>query len=153
MNNIIASYPANYTKDDFRDEMKWRCQYDEIEFSEDMITDEAFYDFCDNQDEFDYECFVDALHSEVLKTKIKKGFLEIKNGGWRQQHGMTDVFDVDASSILEKIRLSGGGQTIEFYKNGHTLGFTRYSHDEPTGASIELHSMKKYDSVRSAIFN
>jgi hypothetical protein len=149
---ILAAYPNDYSMDDYRENVKADCDFGDEIFDESMVTDDGFYSFCANQNDFDAECFLDELTSELKKTRIKEGFLEIHNGGWQQQHGMTPVFDIDAAAVVSKL-LSVGDATIEMYKIGHKLGFMRYSHDEPAGARITLHSKKDSDRVHKEIFN
>jgi len=100
-----------------------------------------------------WEDFLDVVEQEVGRTRIKKGFLEVLNGGWRSQHGMTEVFDAEnARNLMNKISVNGEW-SVEMWKDGHQLGFTRYSHDEPTGATILLKSQNKFKGVHEEIFS
>jgi hypothetical protein len=151
MMDILATYPNNYSMDDYREYMKEECNFEGVKFKESMVTDDGFYSYCETQQEFDADSFSEELACELNKTKIKQGFLEIHNGGWRHQHGMTPLFDINTSSVLDKL-LDSGEATIEMYKVGHKLGFMRYSHDEPMGADITLHSGRDFDRVENEVF-
>jgi len=100
-----------------------------------------------------YDCFRFELQSILEKTKIKNGFLEIMNGGWRSQHGMSpNCFTITSDNIISKI-IGDMDASFEVQKEGHQLSFVRYSHDEPTGARIYLHSEKKFNQVKEEIFS
>lgn len=149
--NILATYPNDYSMDDYREYVKEECDFEGVKFKESMINDDDFYNYCATQQDFDADYFREELAYALTKTKIKQGFLEIHNGGWQHQHGMTPMFDINASSVLDKL-LGSGESTIEMYKQGHKLGFMRYSHDEPTGADITLHSGRHFEQVENEVF-
>jgi len=116
-----------------------------------MFSDSPeFYDFQQMNLASAWDYFYAEL-DQILKTsKIKKGFMEILDGGWRKQHGFTEAFTIDAESVIQKLSINGEF-CVEVWKEGHQVGFTRYSHDEPTGAEILLKSEKHLDSVRKEI--
>jgi len=99
-----------------------------------------------------YILFMKELNKVLTRTKIKEAFCEIKNGGWRGLHGITPTFKLTAQSLLNSISLDGEA-SLEFNKKGQQLSITRYSHDEPTGATILLHSKKHYDRIYNEVFN
>jgi hypothetical protein len=147
--NTLLKFPTNYSFDDYREDIKDR---DGVDFNESDLSDDGFYDWCDLRSEGDFEWFAECLHDELKKTKIKKGFLSIENGGWQAKKGITIPFDISASSVISK--LSGSDNvTIEVFKEGRKLKFTRFSHDEPTGARITLHSMADYKKMQNSVFN
>jgi len=150
-NIILGCYPKSYSMSDFENYIKEECNIKDVDFEESMLTDDGFINFCADQENFDTDDFLEDLQVELNKTKIKHGFLEIHNGGWRQQHGMTPMFGIDASSVLNKL-LGGMDSSIEMYKSGHKLGFMRYSHDEPMGADITLHSGRDFDRAEQEVF-
>jgi hypothetical protein len=149
--NILATYPTNRSNTDYVDFIKEVCEMSGESFKENMITDEGFQNWCDNEDVWDYDDFMMTIEEEIKKTKIKSGFLEILNGGWQNQHGFCQSFDIDAQSVVSKICGSNPNITIKVLKEGHKLKFIRYSHDEPTGAQIILHSKKEFNRVESEV--
>jgi len=105
-----------------------------------------------SDNEYEYDKFLDSLSDELTKIPIKNNcFLEIKNGGWRKLHGLTCVIKMTAHYILRKIWVNGFSLKLE--KRGSQLIITRYSHDEPTGATIYIHPQSKYQTMRTAIFS
>ena len=150
-NYVLARYPNNYSMEDYEQSVKEECLDEGVDFSQTMISDDGFYSFCDYYSESDYEDFTNVLHEELSKTRIKSGFLEIHNGGWRGQHGMTEMFDINYNNVMSKL-MGSGESSIEMYKEGHKLSFIRTSHDEPTGASITLHSGRDFDRVTEEVF-
>ena len=93
------------------------------------------------------------LQSILDKTKIKRGFLEIKNGGWRGRHGHTEPFKITATNVINKAGLNGCEFILKIEKERHQLYLIRLSHDEPTGATILLRSMKHYNKVINQIYH
>ena len=102
-------------------------------------------------DDWEWEDSLHTLDVELKKTHIKRGFLEVLNGGWRGLHGMTPIFDITARGVVSKMGNFDWTLTVE--KEGHHLVFTRSSHDEPTGARILLKPASKHEEVRSEIFD
>jgi len=98
-----------------------------------------------------YDNALDELHKAIKKTGIKKGFLTILNGGWKKQRGMTEIFELTAQNLFSKILGETDG-CFKMQKEGHTLSFIRFSHDEPTGATIILQSSKWYNMAYKQIF-
>ena len=102
----------------------------------------------DSNDE--YEFILDEMDIELKKTSIKNAFLEIKNGGWRKQRGITKNFPLNAKNVFNK--LVCGDSSFKMLKDGQKIIFIRYSHDEPTGATILLHSIKHRERIHKKIF-
>lgn len=89
---------------------------------------------------------------EILKTtRIKNAFLEGINIGWRRQHGLTPAFELNADNLVNKF--GDFEWTVEVEKEGHQLYLTRYSHDEPTGATMLLKSNKHYNKTYKEIMS
>lgn len=149
--NILATYPNDYSMDDYREYVQEVAADAGLMFNHSMLTDEGYIDFLERQQSFDYDDFCYELDTQLKKTKIKQGFLEINNGGWQRQHGMTPMFEVETYEVLSKL-FDCGEATIKMYKEGHNLGFIRYSHDEPTGATITLHSGRDFEQVENEVF-
>lgn len=97
------------------------------------------------------EDFFETLQAELRRSRIKRGFLKITNGGWQKKTGMTEVFDINADNVSHKI-FSDGDARVDMYRDGRKLGFLRYSHDEPCGADITLMSQSHFDKVYDEIF-
>lgn len=153
MMNILATYPTDYTNTDYIDFIKEECEMSGETFKDNMITEEGFSNWCEFENVWDYDDFIMIINDEIKKTKIKSGFLEILNGGWKNQHGMSHSFDIDAQSVVSKIYGSDPNITIKVFKEGYKLKFIRYSHDEPTGAHITLHSNREFNRVEKDIFS
>lgn len=102
-------------------------------------------------DYWEWEDSIINLQPILDKTRIKRGFLEIKNGGWRGKHGHTEPFKINAKNVINKAGLNGSEFILRIKKEGHQLYLIRSSHDEPTGATILLRSMKHYNKVINQI--
>jgi hypothetical protein len=129
---------------------------DKEEFIERYEDSDKFNEWVEDTEymyrEDDWDNFKWELKEILDKTRIKEGFLEIKNGGWRGQRGMTpNCFEITPSNIISKI-IGEMDASFEVRKEGHQLSFIRYSHDEPTGARILLHSEKKFNKIQKEIF-
>jgi hypothetical protein len=96
-------------------------------------------------DDWQWEDDLDYLGEILKKTRIKNGFLQGRNMGWRRMSGATDVFGVSANNIISKF--GDFSWRVVVNKEGHQLSFVRYSHDEPTGATILLHSSRHYNRI------
>jgi hypothetical protein len=149
--NTLVEFPVQYTKEDYIEYVKDSCDFSGEKFDESEITDEGFYAWNSGQEEVDYEWFLEEVQNQLNKTKIKDGFLEIENGGWQRQHGMTLPFEITAETLWHKIS-SDNDVTVKVFKEGQKLKFMRYSHDEPTGACITLHSTKNYEKVKKVVW-
>ena len=55
-------------------------------------------------DDWEWENAHESLQLILDKTMIKKGFLEIKNGGWRSQHGFTKPFTINAKNVINSLK-------------------------------------------------
>jgi len=99
-------------------------------------------DFVDGLMECDWDFFKELLTDELHKIRIKHGFLE-GNISWQKKYAMTDLFDIDTDEVLKKLAINGEYRIV-VWKEGHQLGFRRYSHDEPTGVDIYLRNSTKY---------
>jgi len=145
---------SNYTVEDFYEGSGIGDEYEgtKEEFISEYTDSDEFYNWVADCNYFDEEYIYEQLNDILKKTRIKNGFLEIMNGGWRKQHGHTEPFEINAQNVISKISLNGDS-TIEVKKDGHQLSFTRYSHDEPTGATIYLRSNKDYSEVVKEIEN
>ena len=147
--NVLLQFPIEYTKADYTEYLLE--DGNEMAVLLDEVSDEGYEFWVDGQQELDYEYFLEEVQSQLDKTKIKKGFLEIENGGWQKKHGMTLPFEITAKNVWQKLT-SDTDVSVKVFKEGKLLKFMRYSHDEPTGASVTLHSMKDYDSVKKAVW-
>jgi len=150
--NVLLQFPIDYTKKDYSEYLLE--EGNEMAVLLDEVSDDGYEFWVSGQQDLDHEWFMEEVQNLLDTTKIKNGFLEIENGGWQRQHGMTSPFDISASNVISKISGNMGGDvTIHVFKEGHKLKFTRFSHDEPTGAGVTLHSMKDYDKVNNAVWN
>lgn len=114
-----------------------------IEENDDIEEDELI-----NYD--NYLFFKERLQNELDKIKIKNGFLYGSNMGWRNLTGITKIFSVNFDELMNNLRINGDFNIV-VWKEGNRLGFTRYSHDEPTGADIWLYSLKHYKKIKDSI--
>jgi hypothetical protein len=146
---LLATFPTEYTKEGYEEYL--RADGNEMAVLLDEANDDGFGFWVSLQQELDYEDFLGEVQAQLNKTKIKKGFLEIHNGGWQKKHGMSLPFEVNSTNLVEKLR-DNTDTTVEVYKEGRVLKFKRYSHDEPTGANVTLHSMNNYDKVKNSIW-
>jgi len=102
-------------------------------------------------EDWQWEDDIDYLDSILKELPFKQGFMEIKNGGWRGQHGISPVFEINADNILSK--LGDYDWHLVFEKEDNHIVITRYSHDEPMGATILLKPKSEYETVHKEIFN
>ena len=147
--NVLLQFPIEYTKADYTEYLLE--DGNEMAVLLDEVSDEGYEFWVEGQQELDYEYFLEEVQCQLDKTKIKKGFLEIENGGWQKKHGMTLPFEITAKNVWQKLT-SNTDVSVKVFKEGKLLKFMRYSHDEPTGASVTLHSMKDYESVKKAVW-
>jgi hypothetical protein len=98
-------------------------------------------------DDWEWEDNKEYLGEILAKTRIKNGFLHGVNLGWRRLTGYTEPFEINVDNFIDKIGLNGSEWTLRIRKEGHKLYITRYSHDEPTGASMSLLSSKHYNKI------
>lgn len=144
--SLIVEFPVDYSKEDY---VEYLTEINSSAGEEN--SDDGYHAWHAEQRDTDFDGFLCVLSDEIKKTKIKDGFLEIENGGWQNQHGMTLPFELSAQKVWEKV--SGGNDvTVEIHKEGQKLRFKRFSHDEPTGADITLHNVKNYDKVKKSIW-
>ena len=102
--------------------------------------------------DFDHSNFVFELDILLRKTKFKNYFLEILNGGWRGLHGISNLSKLTAKDVLNK-SIGTMDASLVFKKEGRQISITRYSHDEPTGATILLRGEKDYNNVYNEIYS
>lgn len=146
---LLARFPVAYTKEDYEEYLL--AEGNEPTSLLDGLDKDGFGSWTSLQQELDYECFLEEVQNQLDKTNLKKGFLEIHNGGWQKKHGMSLPFEVNSVNVVAKL-MDNTDTTVEFYKEGRVLKFKRYSHDEPTGANVTLHSMNNYDKVKNSIW-
>jgi hypothetical protein len=97
-----------------------------------------------NCDDWEWEDNKEYLGEILSKTRIKNGFLHGVNLGWQRLTGYTEPFEINVDNFIDKIGLNGAEWILRISKKGHKLYINRYSHDEPTGASMMLSSSKHY---------
>ena len=97
-------------------------------------------------EDWEWEYSKERLAEVLNKTRIKTGFLSSNNLGWRHQTGYTEPFELNVDNFINKVGIDGQWN-LSIIKEGHKLHIIRYSHDEPTGATILLHSTKHYKQI------
>ena len=96
-------------------------------------------------EDWEWEDSLSYLQEILNGTRIKEGFMEIHKGGWRRRQGYTEPFEMTSENLLDK--LGDFEWTLRVYKKGHRVFIIRTSHDEPTGALINVLPMKEYKRV------
>ena len=90
------------------------------------------------------------LDEILAKTKIKTGFLSVRNATWRGLSGISEPFSLTATNLIDQLSINTEWR-LKIEKKGHQLYITRYSHDEPTGAIMMLHSSRNYKQMYERI--
>ena len=97
-------------------------------------------------EDWEWEYSKEYLAEILGKTRIKTGFLSSNNLGWRHRTGYTEPFKLNVDNFIDKVNIDSEWN-LSIRKEGHQLHIVRYSHDEPTGARMLLHSTKHFKRI------
>lgn len=90
------------------------------------------------------------LTEQLNNTKIEKGFFEILNVGWQNNHEMTLPFDVSMDKVFSKVARRFEGM-VELIEDDGVISF-RNPDDGKEAETMVLHDMKDLEAVRKKVW-